>query len=120
MPKKFVSEAIEPLVETCDTLSMATGEPGLPHAFRWRGQTIEVTAILRRWRETGPCTHGSRERYVRKHWYEVATADHGILTLYFDRQPRRRRREGRWWLFTIQPPAPGAQPLPLPSGEKDR
>ena len=100
MHEKFISEAIEPLVATSDTLRMAAGEPGLPAAFRWRGETLNVTAVLRSWRETGPCRHGSGERYVRKHWYEVATVAHGTLTIYFDRQPRRGRREGRWWLFS--------------------
>ena len=117
MTKRFVSEAIEPVVETCDTRRMAAGEPGLPRAFRWREEMVQVTTVLRSWRTTGPCTHGSPERYVRKHWYEVATADHGILTLYFDRQPRRSRRESRWWLFSQRPPTNGAPP-PNPPAER--
>ena len=107
MPERFVSEAIEPVTETCDTLRMAAGEPGLPQAFRWRGETLKVKAMLRNWRETGPCRNGSHERYVRRHWYEVATAAHGIVTLYFDRQPRGGRKAERWWLFSIRAPEPG-------------
>ncbi|MDO8972209.1 MAG: DUF6504 family protein, partial [Saprospiraceae bacterium] len=71
MPERFISAAIKPLTETADTLRMAIGEPGLPHKFVWRGQTITVTAVLRSWSETGKCRHGSHEIYVRKRWYEV-------------------------------------------------
>lgn len=62
---------------------MAAGEPGLPREFVWRGRTVRITAVLRTWRETGPCRHGSPERYVRKHWYEVATDSGGMMKIYF-------------------------------------
>jgi hypothetical protein len=73
MPERFISEAIKPIAETADTSRMAIGEPGLPRQLVWRGRTITVKAVLRTWRETGKCHHGSSEMYVRKHWYEVAT-----------------------------------------------
>lgn len=53
MAERFVSEALQPVVSTCDTSRMAAGEPGLPREFRWRGRTIEVVTVLRSWRETG-------------------------------------------------------------------
>ena len=101
MPERFVSEAISPVNGTADTARMAIGEPGLPSEFVWRGRTITVTSVLRTWRETGRCHHGSPEMYVRKHWYEVATASGNTMKLYFDRQPRGRRKGPRWWLFSI-------------------
>jgi hypothetical protein len=101
MPERLISEALMPVVATSDTMRMAAGEPGLPREFMWRGRTIRITAVLRAWRDTGKCHHGSPERYVRKHWYEVATASDGTMKLYFDRQPRRGRKEPRWWLFSI-------------------
>jgi hypothetical protein len=101
MPERFVGEAIRPVTGTADTARMAIGEPGLPREFVRRGRTITVTGVLRTWRETGKCHHGSPEMYVRKHWYEVATASVGTMKLYFDRQPRRRRMGPRWWLFSI-------------------
>jgi phosphoribosylglycinamide formyltransferase-1 len=70
----------------------------------WRGETLEVAAVLSSWRETGPCRHGSRELYVRKHWFEVATRTGATLRLYFDRQPRGRRGAARWWLFSLRGP----------------
>jgi phosphoribosylglycinamide formyltransferase-1 len=101
MPERFVSEAIKPVVATSDTLRMAAGEPGLPREFVWRDQTITIVAVLRSWRETGRCSHGSPELYVRKHWYEVVTASNGTMKIYFVRQPRGGRQVGRWWLFSI-------------------
>lgn len=51
--ERFVSEAIVPDVSTFDTSRMAVGEPGLPRRFLWRGQVIEIAAVLRTWRESG-------------------------------------------------------------------
>jgi len=104
MPERFVSEVIIPVVATCDTSRMAAGEPGLPREFVWRGQTVEIAAVLHTWRETGKCSHGSPELYVRKHWYEVVTTSDCTMKIYFDRQPRGRRKGGRWWLFSICEP----------------
>jgi Domain of unknown function (DUF6504) len=103
MPERFISEAIRPVAGTMDTTRMAAGEPGLPREFVWRGRTILITAVLRTWRETGPCHHGGPERYVRKHWYEVSTTSDGTMKLYFERQPRAGRKGPRWWLFSVHP-----------------
>ena len=67
MPERLISEAIKPLTETAETMRMAIGEPGLPRKFVWRGRTVTVAAVLRTWRETGKCRHGSPEKYVHKH-----------------------------------------------------
>ena len=104
MHEQLISEAIKPLTQTADALRMAVGEPGLPRKFVWRDRTITVAAVLRSWRETGKCRHGSPEMYVRKHWYEIATASDGIMKLYFERQPRSGKKEARWWLFSIRDP----------------
>src|SRR5512137_490109 len=109
MSEQFVSEAIKPLTETADTERMAIGEPGLPKEFVWRGQTVTVASVLRTWRETGRCHHGSPEMYVRKHWYEVVTSGGIIMKVYFERQPRRGERGGaRWWLFSLREPVESA------------
>jgi phosphoribosylglycinamide formyltransferase-1 len=101
MPERFVSEAIKPVAATFDTARMAAGEPGLPREFVWRGRTIAVAAVLRAWRETGRCRHGSPEMYARKHWYEVATSG-GTMKIYCDRQPHGGRQGTRWRLFSIR------------------
>ena len=100
MPERFVSEAITPMPGTGDAGAMAAGGPGLPGEFRWRGRTIRVATVLRAWRETGPCRHGSGEQYVRRHWFEVRTTEETTLKIYFDRQPRGGRKAPRWWLFS--------------------
>jgi hypothetical protein len=88
MPERLVGELIKPLTETADTSRMAIGEPGLPQKFFWCARTVHIKAVLRSWRESRRCRHGSPEMYVRKHWYEVATESDGIMKLYFERQPR--------------------------------
>jgi len=100
MRERFISEALEPLTAGADTARMAAGEPGLPKAFRWHGRVVEVREVLRSWKETGPCSHGSPELYVRKHWFELATSS-GRLKVYFERQPRRGGKGPRWWLFSL-------------------
>ena len=100
MPEQFISEPINPVAETFDTGRMASGEPGLPRKFLWRGNTVQVIEVRRMWKSTGDCRHGSGEQYVRKHWYEVATVDDGVMTIYFERSFRRRHAAARWWLFS--------------------
>ncbi len=100
--KIFISEAIEPVASTADTTLMAAGGPGLPSAFVWRGEMLDVVAVLDSWRETGPCPHGGREQYARKHWFEVKTASHGRARIYFERQARGKDRTMRWWLFSVE------------------
>jgi len=108
MREQFVSEPIKPVVETADTASMAVGEPGLPREFLWRGRAIVIGSVIRAWRETGPCRHGSGERYVRKHWYEIATPGGEIMKIYFERQPRRGQLASHWRLYSVQSEAVGA------------
>jgi hypothetical protein len=104
MPERFVSEVIRPVGPAWDTPRMAIGEPGLPGEFVWRGKTLKIDAVLRSWRETGKCRHGSPELYVRKHWYEVAVTGNITMKIYFDRHPRGKRKSDRWWLFSIREP----------------
>lgn len=104
MAERFVDEPLVPVAATADTSLMAAGGPGLPREFLWRGRTLEVAAVLRCWRESGTCRHGSGEMYVRKHWFEVVTTDRATLKIYFERQARRGRKEARWWLFTRSEP----------------
>ena len=104
MHERFISEVIKPVVATFDTSRMAVGEPGLPSEFVWRDRTLKIASVLRTWRETGKCRHGSPELYVRKHWFEVVTTSNSTMKIYFDRQPRKGHESDRWWLFTICEP----------------
>ena len=70
---EFVGDPIKPVPGTADVRAMATGAPGLPERFLWRGREFQVAQVLRVWKELGRCTHGSPERYVRKHWFAIRT-----------------------------------------------
>jgi hypothetical protein len=100
--RSFVSEPITPVVATADPKAMAAGGPGLPREFGWRNGTLSIAAVLRTWRETGPCSHGSAEAYVRKHWFEVELTSGQRARIYFERQPRGGNRTHRWWLFSVE------------------
>lgn len=101
MRERFISEAIRPLPEDFDFAPSAVGEPAIPRRFRWRAETVVISEVARRWKSTSPCTHGSTERYVRRHWYEIITGDGRRLRIYFDRQASSaRQRRRRWWLYS--------------------
>lgn len=100
---EFVSEPLTPVAGTFATAAMASGEPGLPARFRWRGVEHEVAAVLETRRGTGPCRHGGGERYVRRHEYRIRTAGGLEMLVYCDRQPRRGARpRARWWVATVE------------------
>jgi hypothetical protein len=85
---------------------MASGEPGFPERFTWRGNEYTVAAILRKWKESGPCHHGSGEIYLRKHWFAILTTSGERMTIYFERQTRKgSSARARWWLYTVEQPA---------------
>ena len=102
MKEQFIGEAIAPAAATFDTRRMAMGEPGLPAEFAWRGETIRIATVRREWRDTGPCDHGSDERYLRRHWYEIEDDAGRVLKLYFERNPRDRKTMARWRLFSME------------------
>jgi hypothetical protein len=106
--KEFVSEPVSPVPGSFGTSPLASGEPGVPLRFVWRGVEYQVTRVLETWKTTGPCRNGSGERYVRRHWFRVETADGSRMELYFDRQARTSRKFERWWLATVEEPGGGA------------
>ena len=118
---EFFGEAITPvMMEGVDPGRMAAGEPALPGAFRWRGGSFTIAGVTRRWKEHGPCRHGSGEAYLRKHWFEVVIGDGRTMKIYFERQPGSGRRAaagsrggGRWRLFSI---SGGQEPGAAPEG----
>ncbi|MFW5870281.1 MAG: DUF6504 family protein [Candidatus Sumerlaeota bacterium] len=103
-PGRFIGQAIKPVI--IDTSGMAVGKPGIPTVFVWQGERYRIVRILDQWRETSPCSHGSDERYVRKHWLRIQAETGDIMRLYFERQTRHGRRRGRksprWFLFSIE------------------
>lgn len=100
--EEFISEPIKPVAGTYDTGKMASGEPGFPAAFSWRGKAYHLKKIISQWRKATPCQHGSGEMYVRKHFFKIETESGDIMTLYFDRQVPRggKAHDARWWLLS--------------------
>jgi hypothetical protein len=102
MSERFIGTSIEPVEGTIDPARMSAGEPGLPREFRWQQQVITIAGVLRTWREIGDCHHGSGERYLRKHWFEVVSGTGERMKIYFERQARAQQKKSRWRLYTIQ------------------
>ncbi|MGB0372537.1 MAG: DUF6504 family protein [Opitutales bacterium] len=98
--EQFVGEGIKPKGNTFNTAVMATGEPGLPEAFIWKGKTYGIQRVVEVWKELGSCSHGSRERYLRKHWYRVETDRELTMKIYFQRQSSGSAKS-RWRLYSI-------------------
>jgi hypothetical protein len=93
--KKFVSRPLVPIRE--EFLTAASGnEPPVPRAFRWEDRTLEIIAVVRTWRSTKT---DRGDTYLKRHWFELKTADGRKIEVYFDREARRG--SARWWLYTI-------------------
>ena len=105
MTEEFVGEPIKPVRGTADSAAMVRGEPGFPGRFCWRDTEYVLDEVLATWKQSGPCKSGSKERYLRKHWFKVRTTDGSEMTVYFDRQRRSgRQAKNRWWLYTVAKP----------------
>ena len=101
MAEEFISEPIKPKTAAFDTAAMAIGAPGVPQEFSWRKENYKVKKVLRTWKKARPCTHGSGEKYIHQHYYEILTDTGERMTIYFDRQPAKGKfKTPRWWLFT--------------------
>ena len=99
----FVGDQITPVAGAFDTAAMATGAPGLPRRFVWRGTQYTVEQVLETLKSSSPCRSGGGEMYLRKHWYRIRTTGGEVMTLYFNRQPHRGRRatRDRWVLYSM-------------------
>ena len=110
--QEFVSEPITPHTGTFDATAMATGLPGLPRGFVWRGTAYTVVNELATWKESAP--EGGRpggERYLRRHCFRLRMSDGSEWTVYFVRQtPRSGSAKTRWFLYSIEAARPGESP----------
>lgn len=97
----FVGESITPVFGE-GAVAPAAGEPIVPSGFIWRSEEYRIEAVLKTWKESRACKHGSSERYRRKHWYRIRTTDGREMEIYLERQARSsRQRKKRWWLFSV-------------------
>lgn len=100
---QFVSERISPEAGSFDLSGMSRGEPSLPTAFTWRGQRYRVARTTATRRSMG---EDRGDVYVRRHYYDIETADALRMSLYFERNPSDRSRRKFWWLYTVTLPDP--------------
>jgi hypothetical protein len=111
--ESFIGEAIQPRPGSFDARGMATGAPGLPGAFTWRGVEYEVAVVLKTWRTREPGVGRDKDwLYVRKQWFKVRSKSADIMSLYFDHKPLagRGKHKQRWFLFSM-----AAAPPPRPA-----
>ena len=100
MKEEFVSEPLQAVPGTAEPAGMVRGEPGFPRRFLWRGSEYSLAEILETWKESGPCRSHGKEKYLRKHWFRIRTADGLEMKIYFERQARGKAKS-RWWLYTV-------------------
>ena len=93
--RKFVSRPIVPAGEGFVTPASGSEAP-VPRAFRWEDRTLEIVAVLRRWRST---KSDRGDTYLRRHWFELETTGGERIEVYYDREARRGAAV--WWLYTI-------------------
>ncbi len=116
---EFVSEPLAPQEGSGLASAASPGEPAVPARFTWRQERWLLRGVLRKWTTSGPCRNGSAEKYLRRHYYQVhVTGEEGeyvsassgrgdrqgglVLTIYFERQPRRGQSpKARWYVYTI-------------------
>ncbi len=101
---ELISEAITPEGPSADSARMARGEPGLPKAFTWRGESFGVVREVSAWKESS--REGARaggELYLRRHYFKLKMTSGDLWTIYFVRQsPRSGNPKNRWFLYTIE------------------
>lgn len=101
--ESFIGESIAPRPGSFHTAPMATGGPGLPRIFTWRGADYEVAVVLQTWRTRDPGVGMDKHHlYVRKHWYKIRTKTGEVMTICFDHKPPggRAKHKQRWFLFS--------------------
>ena len=99
----FVSEKISPVAGSADISALARGEASMPSAFVWRGQRFDVARTVDKRKALGK---DRGDVYVRRHYYEIETADALRMTIYFDRNPSDHSKRKQWWLYTVSYPRP--------------
>ncbi len=102
MSEQLICEPIKPVRGAMNTVGLAHGKPGLHKKFIWRDEEYTVDKVLQEWKETSDCRSGSREQYVRKHWFTIRTTNGNEMKIYFERQARSKSQSKlRWWLYAL-------------------
>ncbi len=108
MSERFISESLTPIKGSFDPTGIARGEPGMPLRFVWRDRPLRVVDVEEVWKTSSP-EGGSGEMYLRRHWWKVRVDTGQVMTIYCERQAKRRNAKSRWFVYTVVDP-PGASP----------
>ena len=106
--ERLVSEPVTPAPGSFNAESMASGSPGVPMAFSWRGADYRVKSILGERKTLRGCRNGSTDRYIDKHFFTVETDSGEVMCLY---RARTGSKLDKWILYTITPKAEGETPM---------
>lgn len=99
LEQDFISEDITPLDSSFNPEDMASGAPGLPAAFVWRGRAYRVKTMLTTQKSLRNCRSGSGEKYINKHYYVFQTESGEVMTVY---RKRSGSKKNTWVLYTLQ------------------
>ena len=102
--EEFVSEPIVPRAGTFDAVAMASGVPGLPSGFDWRGESFRIVDRLETWKQSGSeIGRADGERYLRRHYFRLRMSDDSVWTVYLIRQtPKSGSPKKRWFLLSVE------------------
>lgn len=92
--RRFVSARLTPSGEGF-IIAAGGNVPPIPSAFSWKHGEFNVTAVLRSWRSA---KSDRGDTYLKRHWFELQTAEGPTIEVYYDREARRNP----WWLYTIE------------------
>lgn len=111
MKARFIGE---PITVEFDTPPLFSKKPGCPDRFIWHEQTIQITALLREWRDYGrrgrmadnmQPAHAARAAQtgswgVGRYYFRVQVGDGRVFELYYDRVPKDADQRGGAWFLT--------------------
>ena len=106
--EKLISEPVTPVAGSFNTAAMATGSPGVPMAFVWRGKEYRVARIMAERKTLRGCRNGSGEKYIDKHIFTVKAESGETMTLY---RARTGSKGDSWVLYTIANESEGVRPM---------
>lgn len=98
MMRRFASAALTPLGDGFITTADGSAPP-IPNVFSWKEGEFHVTRVLRSWRSTKT---DRGDTYLKRHWFELETAERQRIEVYYDREARKGA--SHWWLYTIVSP----------------
>jgi uncharacterized protein DUF6504 len=93
--RRFVSAPLTPRGDGFIT-SADGNAPPVPDAFTWKEGEFHVAAVLRSWRSSKT---DRGDTYLKRHWFELQTAEGPTIEVYYDREARKGA--SHWWLYTV-------------------